>query len=165
MPWSGWAGHIVLCPALLEIHEALREEVNATLSPSAGLSFVGSCGNVSFVRTRRDCLRNAFFAAILTTISSTFSHGEDWICTDGAVYRDVTVTQVEDDAVTIRFARGAALIPLVKLPPTLQAKFNYDPIKGEAGRNLRSKRENEDPGYSLRQVRMALNSGSVSGNP
>ncbi len=64
---------------------------------------------------------------------------EDWKTTDGKVYQDVKVIRVEDDAVTILFKDGGALIPLYKLPPVLQQKFSYDPAKAKIAADARAK--------------------------
>ncbi|MCE0483781.1 MAG: hypothetical protein LV479_06040 [Methylacidiphilales bacterium] len=65
--------------------------------------------------------------------------GDDWTTTDGKVYNGVQVVKVEDDAVTILYANGGALIPFAKLPPNLQKKFNYDPVKAKAAADARAK--------------------------
>ena len=69
---------------------------------------------------------------------------EDWKTTDGKVYQDVKVIRVEDDAVTILFKQGGALIPLFKLPANLQQKFSYDPVKAKAAAEARSKADSEN---------------------
>jgi hypothetical protein len=70
---------------------------------------------------------------------STCVFAEDWKTTDGTIYRDVKVVQVEDDAVTILYQDGGALVPLVKLPTNLQQKFDYDPVKAKMAADARSK--------------------------
>jgi hypothetical protein len=64
---------------------------------------------------------------------------EDWTTTDGTNYQDVKVVRVEDDAVTILHKNGGALVFLNKLPPALQQRFDYDPIKAQAAAKARSK--------------------------
>ena len=58
-------------------------------------------------------------------------HAEDWTTTDGKTYKDVTVVKTEDDAVTILYSDGGALVPLDKLPSNLQQKFHYNPAKAK----------------------------------
>lgn len=73
---------------------------------------------------------------------AAFSSGlgaEDWTTTDGQVYKDVTVVKIEADAVTIIHHGGGALVPLAKLPATLQQRFNYDPAKAQAAADARAK--------------------------
>jgi hypothetical protein len=69
---------------------------------------------------------------------------EDWKTSDGNVYKNVTVVRVEDDAVTIIYKDGGALIPLFKLPPDLQERFNYDPAKAKAAAVARAKADAEN---------------------
>jgi hypothetical protein len=76
------------------------------------------------------------FSLVLT---STSAFAEDWMTTDGTKYENVKVIRVEDDAVTILYKDGGALIPLFKLPPALQQKFKYDPAKAKTAAEARSK--------------------------
>ena len=76
------------------------------------------------------------FALALSSISA---FAEDWTTTDGIKYQNVQVIRVEDDAITILYKDGGALIPLFKLPPTLQQRFNYDPVKAKAAAEARTK--------------------------
>jgi hypothetical protein len=66
---------------------------------------------------------------------------EDWTTLDGTTYKNVRVVRVEDDAITIIYRDGGALVPLVKLPPALQEKFDYDPVKAKAAADARSKED------------------------
>ena len=72
--------------------------------------------------------------------------GEDWTTSDGTRYQNVRVIRVEDDAITIIYKDGGALIPLFKLPPGLQQKFDYDPVKAKlaAEARLRADKENAE---------------------
>jgi hypothetical protein len=69
---------------------------------------------------------------------------EDWKTTDGTIYVDVKVKLVEDDAVTILYRDGGALVPLYKLPPALQERFGYDPVKAKIAAERRSKADAEN---------------------
>jgi hypothetical protein len=73
------------------------------------------------------------------SLFSTGAFAEDWKTLDGTIYRDVKVLQVEDDAVTIIYKDGGALVPLAKLPTTLQKKFDYDPVKAKVAADARAK--------------------------
>jgi hypothetical protein len=66
---------------------------------------------------------------------------EDWTTTDGKTYESIKVVKVEDDAVTVLCKDGGALIPLSKLPPTLQKRFSYDPVKAKAAADARAEQE------------------------
>lgn len=75
---------------------------------------------------------------LLLVLMSVPVLAEDWTTTDGKVYQNVKVVKVEDDAVTIMYAEGGALIPKSKLPPPLQKKFDYDPVKAKAAADARA---------------------------
>jgi hypothetical protein len=72
------------------------------------------------------------------------AHAVDWVTTDGKIYHDVLVVKVEADAVTILHNDGGALVPLDKLPPDLQKKFHYDPVKAKIAAQARAKQEAAD---------------------
>src|SRR5271170_6058328 len=81
------------------------------------------------------------FVMILLALAPTLALAEDWKTTDGMVYQDVRVMKVEDDAITILYKDGGALVPLVKLPPALQQRFDYDPAKAKIAAAARAKEE------------------------
>jgi hypothetical protein len=83
------------------------------------------------------------FPALIIPLMLLPLHAEDWKTTDGTVYQDVKVIKVEDDAVTILYEDGGARIPLTKLPPDLQKKFSYDPVKAKAAADARAKADAE----------------------
>jgi len=70
-------------------------------------------------------------AALLTFFVSSLG-AEDWTTTDGKVYQNVVVLDAKPDAVTILHRDGGALVPLAKLPPAIQKRFNYDPAQARA---------------------------------
>ena len=74
---------------------------------------------------------------LLLVLFSFPAFAEDWTTTDGTVYQNVRVVKVEDDAVTILYKEGGALVPLLKLPPQLQKKFDYDPVKAKIAADAR----------------------------
>jgi hypothetical protein len=77
-------------------------------------------------------------AAVLTTMSGVSLWAEDWTTTDGKVYQEVKVVKTEPDAITILYRDGGALVPLAKLPPDLQKRFNYDPAQAKAAAEARA---------------------------
>ena len=78
--------------------------------------------------------------ALLMLLScSGLLHAEDWTTTDGKVYADVKVIKTEPDAVTVLYRDGGALIPLAKLSPALQKRFNYDPALAQKAADARAK--------------------------
>jgi hypothetical protein len=80
---------------------------------------------------------------------------EDWKTTDGTVYEDVKVIRVEDDAVTIIYKDGGALIFLYKLPPALQQKFDYDPVKAKIAAEKRAKEDAENSAALQKEIEQA----------
>jgi hypothetical protein len=81
----------------------------------------------------------AIFLTFALALCSTNGFAEDWTTTDGTNYQDVKVIRVEDDAITIIYKDGGALVPLFKLPPALQQRFDYDPVKAKAAAEARTK--------------------------
>jgi len=79
-----------------------------------------------------------FLILTLLTVSS-LARAEDWTTSDGTCYKNVRVIRVEDDAITIIYKDGGALVPIFKLPPTLQERFDYNPAKAKAAAEARSK--------------------------
>jgi hypothetical protein len=80
---------------------------------------------------------------------------EDWVTTDGTKYQNVRVIRVEDDAVTIIYKDGGALVFLYKLPPALQQKFDYDPVKAKIAAEKRSKEDAENAAALQREIEQA----------
>jgi hypothetical protein len=86
----------------------------------------------------------ALLVAIAFAFVSTSLYAEDWTTTDGVKYQDVKVVRVEDDAVTILYKDGGALVFLNKLPPALQDRFDYDPVRAKAAAEERAKEDAEN---------------------
>ena len=80
---------------------------------------------------------------------------EDWTTTDGTKYQNVRVIRVEDDAVTIIYKDGGALVFLYKLPPALQQKFDYDPVKAKIAAEKRSKEDAENAAALQKEIEQA----------
>jgi hypothetical protein len=97
--------------------------------------------------------------AILLTVglalSSTAAFAEDWAMPDGTCYQNVRIIRVEDDAVTITYKDGGALIFLYKLPPALQQKFDYDPVKAKAAMEARAKSDVENAKQLQAEIELA----------
>jgi hypothetical protein len=83
-------------------------------------------------------------AAAWLACPATSLWAEDWKTTDGKVYQDVEVIRSQPDAVTILHKEGGALVPLDKLPPDLQKRFNYDPVTAKAAADARVKDDAEN---------------------
>ena len=86
----------------------------------------------------------ATFILLILALSTFSAMAEDWTTTDGMYYQNVRVVRVEDDAITIIYKDGGALVPLFKLPPTLQKKFDYDPVKAKVAAEARAKADTEN---------------------
>jgi hypothetical protein len=86
----------------------------------------------------------AIIVAVFLSLSATTVMAEDWTTNDGMFYPNVRVIRVEDDAITIIYRDGGALVPLVKLPANLQKKFDYDPVKAKVAAEARTKADAEN---------------------
>jgi hypothetical protein len=97
------------------------------------------------------------FALCLTlaTASASVAQAEDWTTTDGTSYQDVRVIRVEDDAITILYRNGGALVPLFKLPPALQRKFDYDPVKAKLAAEARANADAENARAMQKEIDLA----------
>jgi hypothetical protein len=84
------------------------------------------------------------YTLVAPVIFSSLALAEDWTTTDGIKYENVRVVRVEDDAITILYKDGGALVPLLKLPPALQQKFDYDPAKAKIAADARTKADAEN---------------------
>jgi hypothetical protein len=106
------------------------------------------CGLLLISRVVRDKLvvvKTIFLILAFTLVlCSVNCLAEDWTTTDGTKYQNVQVIRVEDDAVTILYKDGGALVPLFKLSPALQQRFDYDPIKAKAAAEARAKADAEN---------------------
>jgi hypothetical protein len=96
-----------------------------------------------------------FVFLFVLVISPTVLLAEDWKTTDGTVYKDVRVIRVEDDAITIIYRDGGALVPLFKLPHDLQDRFDYDPAKAKAAAEARSKADAENAKALQAEIELA----------
>jgi hypothetical protein len=91
-------------------------------------------------------------ALVLTALPAL---AEDWVTTDGTKYQNVRVVRVEDDAITIIYKDGGALVPLFKLPPALQQKYDYDPVKAKIAAETRTKEDQENAAALQREIEQA----------
>ncbi len=91
-------------------------------------------------------------ALVLTALPAL---AEDWVTTDGTKYQNVRVVRVEDDAITIIYKDGGALVPLFKLPPALQQKYDYDPVKAKIAAESRTKEDQENAAALQREIEQA----------
>jgi hypothetical protein len=93
---------------------------------------------------------------LLVTVASgiclSVAQAEDWKTTDGMVYKDVKVIRVEDDAITIMYRDGGALVPLQKLPAPIQKQFSYDPVKAKIAAEARQKEDAENNAALQREI-------------
>jgi hypothetical protein len=80
---------------------------------------------------------------------------EDWKTTDGTIYQNVKVIRVEDDAITIIYKDGGALVPLYKLPAALQERFDYDPVKAKIATERRAKEDAENAAALQQEIEKA----------
>ena|ERR1700722_1101327 len=98
------------------------------------------------------------FALSLVSTLTSFADAPkevDWTTTDGIKYENVRVVRVEDDAVTIIYKDGGALVFLNKLPHDLQQKFDYDPAKAKIAAEARAKADAENAQALQREIEQA----------
>jgi len=96
-----------------------------------------------------------FLVLTLAAASALPALAEDWQTTDGVKYENVRVIRVEDDAVTIIYKDGGALVFLYKLPPALQQKFDYDPVKAKIAAERRAKDDADNAAALQKEIEQA----------
>ena len=111
------------------------------------LIFAGQRGSVRPVK--------ATLLVLLLTLCALPAVAEDWQTTDGTRYENVRVIKVEDDAVTIIYKNGGALVFLYKLPPAIQQKFDYDPVKAKIAAEKRAKDDAENAAQLQKEIEQA----------
>ena len=97
----------------------------------------------------------AFIFIFALALFSTSAFADDWTTTDGTKYQNVQVIRVEDDAVTIIYKDGGALIPFLKLPPTIQKRYAYDPAKAKVAADARAKEDAENAKALQAEINLA----------
>jgi len=91
-----------------------------------------------------------FSVFFLCIFAACAAFADDFKTTDGKEYKNVTVTKVEPDGLTIESDSGIEKIPFAVLSKEIQQKYNYDPAKEAAFRKSESdawiqKKIHEDP--------------------
>ena len=99
-------------------------------------------------------VKSIFLAAALPLFALPVL-AEDWTTSDGVYYQDVKIVKVEDDAITIIYKDGGALVPLSKLPPTVQQRFDYDPEKAKAAAAARAKADAQSAKQLQAEIELA----------
>lgn len=97
----------------------------------------------------------SIFVATVFALFCLPAFAEDWTTSDGVCYQDVKVIRVEDDAITIIYKDGGALVPLAKLPPAIQQKFDYDADKAKAAAAARTKADAESAKQLQAEIELA----------
>lgn len=95
-----------------------------------------------------------FLLIVAVALGCTDGFAEDWTTSDGINYRDVKVIRVEDDAITIIYKDGGALVPVAKLPVALQQRYHYDPIKAKTAADARAKANSESEKQLQLEIQM-----------
>jgi hypothetical protein len=67
-----------------------------------------------------------------------------WTATGGKVYKNVVITKVEADCVTVIDDEGGARIDIATLPPDIQKLLNYDPATAKIVADARAEEEAKD---------------------
>ncbi len=86
----------------------------------------GRFGTVSARLKNSSCL---WIAAALAVAG--FAGAEDLTTNEGKIYKQVTVTKVEPDGLSIMHESGTAKVLFIELPEEMQRKHGYDPAKAE----------------------------------
>lgn len=110
---------------------------------------------ICLARDARVSAVKVIYIVIALGIFSSLALAEDWTTTDGTKYQNVRVIRVEDDAITILYKDGGALIPIMKLPPKLQQKFDYDPVKAKVAADARAKEDAENAKKLQAEIELA----------
>jgi hypothetical protein len=100
-------------------------------------------------------VKSTLLAIAFSTLIALPALAEDWVTTDGTKYENVQVVRVEDDAITIIYKDGGALVPLFKLPPALQQKYDYDPVKAKIAAEKRAKEDTENAAAMQKEMEQA----------
>jgi len=113
-------------------------------------------GNYDMKSIRAIRMSSLLLVAMALASSTLFLRADDWKTTDGKVYQNVKVIDSKPDAVTILHHDGGASIPLAKLPPDIQKRFNYDPAKARVAAAARVK----DDAANARALQAEMNLAS-----
>ena len=121
------------------------------------ISFYNSFSGLLILLGRNGSLRPVKLSLLLVflAVAALPVVAEDWETTDGTKYQNVRVIRVEDDAVTIIYKDGGALVFLYKLPPALQQKFDYDPVKAKIAAEKRAKEDAENAEALQKEIEQA----------
>jgi hypothetical protein len=72
----------------------------------------------------------AALALVFVTFAPLRGAGEEWTATDGKTYKNIYPVWHDDTNVEIFWKGGwGMMIPLANLPPALQKRFGYDPVR------------------------------------
>jgi len=110
---------------------------------------------INFAKYARISAVKVIYIVVALGMFSSIALAEDWTTTDGTKYQNVRVIRVEDDAITILYKDGGALIPIMKLPPKLQQKFDYDPVKAKIAADARAKEDVENAKKLQAEIELA----------
>ena len=92
-------------------------------------------------------LKKAYSSGVISIVLSClaigFARAEDLVTTDGKIFKDVTITKVEPDGLSITHQSGSAKVPFAKLPEEVQRKHGYDPAKADAFAKAQNQRRAE----------------------
>lgn len=82
------------------------------------------------------------------------------VTTSGKTYAGAVVKRVEPDRIMVIYKEGATVIPMTDLPPEMQQKYNFDPVKAKAYADNRAAAEDSRVNALLR-----TNSSAGSAHP
>jgi hypothetical protein len=103
--------------------------------------------------------------ASILVLAASLARAEDWKTTDGQTYQEVKVLAHDDGYVTIMYADGGARVPLSTLPPDLQKRFDYDPVRAAAAVAATTAADKRDQAARLQEKAGTPHSVAAVQNP
>jgi hypothetical protein len=85
---------------------------------------------------------NKIALAILVVLSVSIALADDFKTVEGKEYKNVTVTRVEPDGITVKNTKAGVIVKLyfAELPKEVQQRFNYNPEQGATYQQERAQR-------------------------
>src|SRR5947199_4206052 len=83
--------------------------------------------------------------SILAALCASLAMADDFKTIDGKEYKNVKVSRVEPDGITVKNTKAGVIVKLyfTELPKDVQQRFNYDPLQGATYQQEREQRRQE----------------------
>jgi uncharacterized protein YeaO (DUF488 family) len=94
---------------------------------------------------RKKWTMNKTALAILAALCASLSLADDFKTVEGKEYKNVTVSRVEPDGITVKNTKAGVIVKLyfTELPKEVQQQYNYDPAKADEYATARAQRLQE----------------------